>query len=81
MPEPDNSRPLMAMNAGPGVTGPSRSWQEIAEHLFQLLDDIDTASDMFKPEHTDFYRYVMRKANARFEVATSDGYNLTFNVK
>jgi len=68
------------MNAGAGDPGPPRSWEEIANHLFQLLDDIDTASDLYKPEQTAFYRHVMGKANRRFEVASSDGFSVTFNV-
>lgn len=33
--------------------------------LFGLLDDIDTASDRFKPEKTAFYDFVMAKAKER----------------
>lgn len=76
----DNSRPLMTMNAGPGLIGESKSWEEIATFLWALLDDIDTASDIFKPEKTGFYNYVINKSMARWEVGTSDGYSLVFNV-
>lgn len=52
----------------------------IAKALWRLLDDIDTASDMFKPTDLDgykaFYKYSMRKANKRFGLLESDGYNL-----
>ena len=46
------------------------------EKLWQLLDDIDTASDMFKPEQTGFYKYVMAKAEERHKYLVSDGYTL-----
>jgi len=46
------------------------------EALWQLLDDIDTGLDMFKPELTPYVRYVQRKVHLRFEQLTSDGYDL-----
>lgn len=55
-------------------------WKDIAEKLWILLDDIDTASDMFKPKKDNFYRYSMKKAEKRFELISSDGYDL-FPVK
>ena len=48
----------------------------IQAKLWKLLDDIDTASDMFKPEQTPFYKYIMKKAEERFKHITSDGYKL-----
>lgn len=53
-----------------------QKWKEIAEQLWTLLDDIDTASDMFKPEMNNFYKYTMRKVEARFKLIGSDGYKL-----
>lgn len=56
--------------------------REIAEKLWDLLDDIDSASDMFKPSDNNtgsyeaFYSYVMRKQRERFEYLCSDGYEL-----
>jgi hypothetical protein len=54
-----------------------------SEKLWKLLDDIDSASDMFKPSKTNgfesyenFYRYSIRKSMERFEIYGSDGYNL-----
>lgn len=35
--------------------------QERIEKLLDLLDDIDTAGDMFKPEINEYFRYVQRK--------------------
>ncbi len=52
------------------------SKDQIIEALFKLLDDIDTASDMLKPEKTDFYNYVMRKAQERFHYIYYDGYKI-----
>ena len=49
---------------------------ETEKALWGLLDDIDTASDMFKPKHTSFYRYVMKKVEERHKYIISDGYNL-----
>jgi len=48
----------------------------VDDKLWQLLDDIDTASDIFKPEQTDFYKYVMAKAQERHRYLVSDGFNL-----
>ena len=52
----------------------------IAEKLWSLLDDIDTASDMFKPSdlagYRQFYGYAMKKAADRGKQLESDGYHL-----
>jgi len=54
--------------------------REIAATLWELLDDIDTASDMFKPSdeagYRRFYEYAMKKSEARHAMVTSDGYDL-----
>jgi len=54
--------------------------REIAANLWELLDDIDTASDMFKPAdeagYRRFYEYAMKKTEARHATVTSDGYDL-----
>ena len=50
---------------------------EIAEKLWDLLDDIDTASDMFKPEKTPFYDHIMKKVYERKKYLISpDGQKL-----
>ena len=56
-------------------------YKEIAEELWSLLDDIDTASDMFKPCTLDsykaFYVYVMQECTERGKYMESkDGYTL-----
>ena len=57
---------------------------EKAMMLWKLLDDIDTASDMFKPHDLESYQayfeYVTVKHQERFKVFSSDGYRL-FNTK
>lgn len=57
--------------------------EEKAKKLWKLLDDIDTASDMFKPcktngfeSYENFYRYSIGKSTERFNIYGSDGYNL-----
>ena len=49
-----------------------RESETTEEKLWQLLDDIDTASDMFKPEQTEFYKYVMAKAEEHHKYLVSD---------
>ena len=49
-------------------------WKAKAEALWILLDDIDTAGDMFKPEITAYFKYVNRKAAERQTHMQSDGY-------
>ena len=53
--------------------------QSISESLWRLLDDIDTASDMFKPSETNgiksyknFYEYAMKKQAERWKFLTND---------
>ena len=48
------------------------------EALWQIIDDIDTATDMFKPDNSHpFTKYVYRKVSERFKYLLSDGYNLS----
>lgn len=49
---------------------------EIEKALWKLLDDIDTAGDMFKPEQTGYSEYVQRKCEEREKYIVSDGYEL-----
>jgi hypothetical protein len=51
---------------------------EREKKLWDLLDDIDSASDIFRPNMDDpFVAYVMKKAEARHLYLVSDGYNLS----
>jgi len=47
--------------------------------LWTLLDDIDTASDIFKDDYEGLAKYVYRKAQERHKIAHSDGHQLVFN--
>lgn len=58
-------------------------YKKVAEKLWQLLDDIDTASDIFKPcenngfeSYEKYYKYCNRKTSQRFDYLKSDGYDL-----
>ena len=47
--------------------------------LFHLLDDIDTAGDMFKPDNDSAYvQFIYRKVRAAHDIITSDGYDLYY---
>lgn len=49
-------------------------------YLWELLDHISTAGDVFKPEHTPYFDYVENQCKKRGEIANSfDGYTLTIN--
>jgi hypothetical protein len=57
--------------------------KEIAVKLWDLLDKIDTASDMFKPcesngikSYENFYNYAMSKSEERHKLMKSDGHDL-----
>ena len=49
----------------------------IEQALWELLDDIDTAFDIFKPEMRDFERHVLARCQERCKYLHSkDGYSL-----
>lgn len=50
--------------------------REHAEALWKLIDDIDTATDIYKPEDSPFVSYVYKTVALRFEQFASDGYKL-----
>ena len=50
----------------------------ITLHLFQIIDNIDTASDMAKGDERAYRRIVEREQARRWEVADSDGYTLVW---
>ena len=57
-------------------------YKEIAEALWQIIDDIDKLSDIIKPStekgYKAFYEAVMKKQQKRHKYLTSyDGYTLT----
>ncbi len=51
-------------------------WRTVAMKLWDILDDIDTLSDMLKPEQTAFYQATMKHAMRRHQWLLSDGYTL-----
>ena len=73
---------LMTMNANidPPIPpeAPDLDYRKIAVFLWSLLDDIDTASDMFKENYEQLSDYVYDKQQRRFEVSASDGHELVF---
>jgi len=48
--------------------------------LWKLLDDIDTATDLFSlhdlKSYEAYYKYVTKKQQERHKIFISDGYNL-----
>lgn len=53
-------------------------WEERAKFLWRLLDDIDTLDDSCRNNHVKFRERVRAAQKRRNEVATSDGYVLTW---
>lgn len=49
-------------------------YANVAEPLWDILDDIDTLSDMMHPAKTAFYEAVMSRVANRFKYLESDGY-------
>jgi len=54
----------------------SKLLTEECHRLWSLMDDIDTAGDMFKPEINEYFKYVQKKAEGRVGLFTSDGYKI-----
>jgi len=52
----------------------------VAQFLFKLLDDIDTADDMAKSDDAGYRRLVQKIQRRRFEVAETDGYTVTWKA-
>lgn len=67
--------------AGPIGHSDGEEWvpRWVAIHLWKLLDDIDTYSDMFKDNYERLAKAVYRRQRLRFQVGTSDGYDVEFN--
>lgn len=67
-----------------GSVSDLQTLRNIAEALWQLLDDIDTSSDVIKPSteagYKAFYNSTMTRVDRRFQQLTSDGYNLYLPV-
>lgn len=52
------------------------SYQQIAYALWELLDDISTFGDMYKPEINPYFEAVSRQCEKRHRYLSSDGYEL-----
>ena len=63
------------------VEGDVAVWKAIAEKLWTLLDDVDTAGDMFKPPINGFFEYVIGKSEQRHRYLRSDGYSLVLTAE
>ncbi len=50
-----------------------------ARFLFALLDDIDTIDDMVRANDAAYRDAVRKVQQRRYEVASTDGYEVTFN--
>lgn len=53
---------------------------DCAIRLWEILDDIDTAMDAWKVRDDKFTRWLTAKLKQRFECATSDGFDLVWQV-
>lgn len=51
-------------------------WEERARKLWQLLDDIDTLDDSCRSDDQAFRSLTREVQRQRFQILTSDGYNL-----
>lgn len=52
------------------------TYKKIAIELWKLLDNIDTASDVYKPKKTAYYHSVTGQQEKRFKYLGSDGYTI-----
>jgi len=94
-PQSSDGRQPMALNAAPCSTfgQPLSECTDVdflrsqVEHLYQVLDDIDTASDMFKPRLDEpqtldnYYRFTDKQQQRKSERLVSDGYKLYLSNK
>jgi hypothetical protein len=55
-------------------------YERMIVKLWELLDDIDTSFDMFKPEMNNFEKCVNRKCQGRHNIIKTDGYKLLFGL-
>ena len=78
--DPQNIDPQMSRMCRLDQCTDAVALRGITKRLWCILDDIDTASDMFKPRdesgYKRFYEYAMNKAGRRFALVTSDGHDL-----
>jgi len=65
------------------VRGPQSSdeWEFIAQFLWRLLDNIDTASDMAKDNDKAYREFVEQEQRKRFKVGSTDGHVVKFSAE
>lgn len=56
-----------------------KKYKNMIIKLWELLDDIGTASDIFKPKIQNYERYINKKCQERYNIIKSDGYKLLFD--
>jgi hypothetical protein len=54
----------------------AEAWKKRAEDLWQIIDDIDTYSDVAKGNHELYRNLVYKRQKDRFAILTSNGYDL-----
>ena len=59
--------------------GMMADYEAAARFLFALLDDIDTIDDMVRANDAAYRDAVRKVQKRRYEVASTDGYEVTFN--
>ena len=70
------------IDEGKSLVNTIHEWKSVAKSLWQLLDDIDISSDIWKPTLENpksllgFYKQALEYAERRFEYLKSDGYDL-----
>jgi len=50
-------------------------WKQVALKLWKLLDNIDTAGDMFKPTIGGYFKYVQKENEKRFALLDMEKYD------
>ena len=54
----------------------SENYQAAAEALWQMLDNVDTLGDVYKPELNSYFLAVSTEIGKRFDYIDSDGHKL-----
>ena len=56
-------------------------YEDAAQFLWGLLDDIDTASDVARADDAIYREMVEKIQRCRFEVGSTDGYTVKFHAR
>lgn len=77
-----SQKPEQTYNASSSATlSEPLTAEEIALRLYMLLDDCDTADDIAKSDDRLFRELVREAHRQRFKYATTEGYDLKFNIR